>query len=107
MWRPRFNLSNKHQRVNNVSEFLQLIANIGGFRGLDFCLVYGIMEWWNNGMLVFKGSYTFFNSQVKRDFANKPLSHFPRTHYSIIPLFHYSNGERSELSSQEEKKGLI
>jgi hypothetical protein len=41
-------------------------------------------------MLVFKGSYTFISFPVKRDFANKPLSRFPRTHYSIIPLFQHS-----------------
>ncbi len=28
-----------------------------------------------------------------------PLFHFPITHYSIIPIFQYSNCERSELSS--------
>jgi len=59
------------------------------------------MEWWNIGMLVSKDiSYlhdmnTF---HVKWDFSNRPLSHFPRTHCSIIPLFHHSNYERSELS---------
>ena len=52
-------------------------------------------------MLIFKGSYTFINLPVKRDFANKPLSHFPRTHYSIIPVFQHSNCERSELSSNK------
>jgi hypothetical protein len=38
--------------------------------------------------------------------ANKPISHFSSfnivqekiTHYSIIPVFHYSNCERSELT---------
>ena len=49
-------------------------------------------------MLIFKGKYTFINLPVKRDFANKPLSHFPRTHCSIIPLFQHSNCERSELT---------
>ena len=36
---------------------------------------------------------------VKRTFANNPIYHLPKTHYSIIPFFHYSNCERSELSS--------
>jgi hypothetical protein len=38
----------------NVSEFLKLNENIGHFRGLNDCLGYGIMEWWNTGRLVFK-----------------------------------------------------
>ena len=47
------------------------------------------------------------NLPGKSDFANPspcprrvhPLFHFPITHYSIIPVFQYSNCERSELSS--------
>ncbi len=47
------------------------------------------------------------NLPIKSDFANPspcprqvhPLFHFPITHYSIIPVFQYSNCERSELSS--------
>jgi hypothetical protein len=31
--------------------------------------------------------------------ANKPFSHFTKTHYSSIPLFQHSSCERSELSS--------
>ena len=57
------------------------------------------MECWNIGTLSIEGSYTFINLPVKSHFANKPLSHFPRTHYSIIPVFQHSNCERSELSS--------
>ena len=49
-------------------------------------------------MLLFKGNYTVINFPVKRDLANRPPSHFPRTHYSIIPVFQHSNCERSELS---------
>jgi hypothetical protein len=49
------------------------------------------MEWWNIGMLVFKGSYTFIDFPVKRDFANKPLPHFPRSHYSNIPIVSEAN----------------
>jgi hypothetical protein len=29
-----------------------------------------------------------------------PTLHYPRTHYSTIPLFHHSNCERSELTCQ-------
>jgi hypothetical protein len=56
------------------------------------------MEWWNIGMLVSKGSFPFFDFPVKATFANKPVTHLPRTHHSIIPVFQHSNGERSELS---------
>ena len=62
-------------------------------------------------MMVFKGIFSFIkilNFLVNRDFTNnlclradthnQALYHFPITQYSIIPLFHYSNCERSELS---------
>ena len=45
-------------------------------------------------MLILKGSFSFLNISnlgVKKKMANKPISHFSRTHYSIIPVFHYSN----------------
>ena len=42
------------------------------------------------------------NLGVKKKMANKPISHFSKTHYSIIPVFHYSNCERSELSSVDD-----
>ncbi len=48
-------------------------------------------------MLVFIRSYTVINFPVKRDFASKPLSHFPRTYHSIMsagftscPVFQHS-----------------
>jgi hypothetical protein len=52
------------------------------------------MECWNSGMLVSKGIffiYGFLNYSVKIHFINNPLSHLSITHYSIIPLLHYSN----------------
>jgi len=52
------------------------------------------MEWWNNGTLVLKGSFSFLivsSLIVKKKIPNNPKSHFSRTQYSIIPLFHYSN----------------
>ena len=60
----------------------------------EICHPHGIMEWWNSGILILKGSYPFFifiKLSVKRYFAMNPMTHFFMTHYSIIPLFHYSN----------------
>jgi len=56
----------------------------------------GQMEWWNIGVLILKGVYSFVNLPAKRCFNNNPLPHFPEP---IIPVFQYSNCERSELSS--------
>jgi hypothetical protein len=42
-------------------------------------------------MLALKGNYPFPDFSVKRDFASRPLPHFPGTHYSIIPVFHHSS----------------
>jgi hypothetical protein len=60
------------------------------------------MECWNIGMLIQKRSFSssiITNFHVKKNFASKPMSHFTKTHYSIIPVFQHSNCERSELSS--------
>jgi hypothetical protein len=56
------------------------------------------MECWNSGMLALKGNYPFPDLSVKRDFASRPLPHFPGTHYSIIPSFQYSNIPIAERS---------
>ncbi len=63
-----------------------------------------MLECWNVGLLsfVFCPNMSFFAFPVKTDFANKPMSHFARTHYSSIPVFQYSNCERSELSTQSD-----
>jgi len=50
-----------------------------------------MVEWWNIGMLILKGSFSFIDFSVKESFTNKPPSHFSKTHYSIIPLFQHSN----------------
>ncbi len=34
---------------------------------------------------------SFFNFYVKMNFTITTLIHFPRTHYSTIPVFQYSN----------------
>ena len=36
------------------------------------------------------------------NFSNKPKSQFPKTQYSIFPVFQHSNCERSELSSHTD-----
>jgi hypothetical protein len=50
----------------------------------------GILEYWNTGMLILKGIYSFFALLVKRCFTNNPLSHFPE---SSISTFQYSSTE--------------
>jgi len=40
------------------------------------------------------------NFAVNRNFPNKALSHLPKTHYSIIPLFQHSNwGEAPKFNN--------
>ena len=36
-------------------------------------------------MLILKGILSFINFPLKMSFANKPMPHYPRTHYSTIP----------------------
>jgi len=60
------------------------------------------MECWNSGIVASKGIfivYGFLTNSVEINFFNNPLFHFPKTHYSIIPVFQYSNCEQSELNS--------
>jgi len=44
----------------------------------------GIMKWWNIGMLILKGVYSFVNLPAKMCFNNNPLPHFPE---HSIPVF--------------------
>jgi len=49
------------------------------------------MEWWNIGMMVFKGMQLFFNIfkfPVKMNVSQTPILRFPKTLYSSIPTFH-------------------
>jgi hypothetical protein len=58
------------------------------------------MEGWDIGMLILAGTFKLTNSTVKISLASKTISqsHFPRAHYSIIPVFQYSNwGEAPKL----------
>jgi hypothetical protein len=62
----------------------------------------GIMELWN---VVFKGIFLLFETfppMSTINFSNVPTSQFPKTQYSIIPLFQHSNYEQSELSSADD-----
>ena len=54
---------------------------------------------WNNGIMLLRERYSSINLAVKRNFADVPIFHFPKTQYSNIPVFQHSNCERSELSS--------
>ncbi len=49
-----------------------------------------MVEYWNVDFL--KKNLSFLIFPIKMDFNNKPLPHFPRAQYSIIPIV-------SELSS--------
>jgi len=47
-----------------------------------------MMEYWN---VDFKGSFSFIYIPVKRVSPENPLLQFSINHYSITPVFHYSN----------------
>ena len=64
-------------------------------------------EYWNIDIKRKLLIYSFINFSVQKNIANKPLSHFPITHHSIIPVFQHSNYERSELSSYQGAKDEI
>jgi len=50
------------------------------------------MECWNIGMLIKKMErYCCINFAIKMNIIIIPISHFPKTQYSNIPSFHYSN----------------
>jgi len=84
-----------------------------------FCLIHGIVEWWNNGMLVLKRSFSFLNIsnlRVNKKTPNKPISHFSSfnivrdkiTQYSSIPIFQYSNwGVAPKFLDVLERKTLL
>jgi len=76
------------------------------------------MEYWNGGLRLVEPTARRerLNIGFQKDISNynfianpfgggaiNPTLHYPRTHYSTIPVFHHSNRERSELSSKEDK----
>jgi hypothetical protein len=56
-----------------------------------------MVERWNNGFQKDNSHFNFIINSAGGGTIN-PTLHYPRTHYSIIPLFHHSNCERSELT---------
>ena len=44
----------------------------------------GLMEYW---IVDTEERYSSINFAVKRSFADIPIFHLPKTHYSIIPVF--------------------
>jgi hypothetical protein len=57
-----------------------------------------MVERWNIGYHKDISHFYFFVHPVGGGIIN-PTLHYPRTHYSTIPVFHHSNYERSKLSS--------
>jgi len=63
------------------------------------------MEYWKVEDPVFSGngfkeSFSFINIMnfpVNMNFTNNPICHLPKTHYSTIPLFLYSNFEQIDF----------
>jgi hypothetical protein len=59
------------------------------------------MEWWNVGPpQADQKDISHFNFIVNPFGGGiiNPTLHYPKTHYSTIPVFHHSNRERSELT---------
>jgi hypothetical protein len=55
------------------------------------------MEWWNGGPEKMVFIYLIL---CQKEFYNTPTSHFSKTHYSIIPLFHFSNSDLTARALQ-------
>jgi hypothetical protein len=60
-----------------------------------------MMERWNIGFQKDNSHFNFIGNPASGGAIN-PTLHYPRTHYSTIPLFHHSNCERSELTCVSE-----
>jgi len=56
-----------------------------------------MVERWNIGFQKDTSHFNFIVNPAGGRTINSTL-HYPRTHYSTIPLFHHSNYERSELT---------
>ena len=61
----------------NVSEFLQLTENIEVFWGFRIFPENGIMEYWNDGILVFKRILSIYNFVVKTIITINPILQYP------------------------------
>jgi len=75
-------LSEKEKRLRNLTTY----SNSRNYLILEFFFIHGMMKWWKNGILILIASFSFINFLVKRVPSENPLSH-----YSITPVFHYSN----------------
>jgi hypothetical protein len=56
-----------------------------------------MVERWNIGIQKDISHFNIIANPASGGTIN-PTLHYPRTHYSNIPLFHHSNSERSELT---------
>jgi hypothetical protein len=56
-----------------------------------------MVERWNIGCQKDNSHFNFIVNPAGGGTIN-PTLHYPKTHYSTIPLFHHSNCERSELT---------
>ena len=77
----------------NIFNFAAIPDVISGQKLLPKLWNNGILEYWNDGF--FNKQYfpiMFFHTLIP---DNKAFSHFSRTHFSVIPLFQYSNYPRA------------
>jgi hypothetical protein len=58
------------------------------FEGGVLCLSHGIMEWWNDAILVFKGYYPFLIKVLRPILQLTQHSIIPKP---IFPVFQHSN----------------
>jgi len=58
------------------------------FEAVVYCLAPGIMEYWNVGIMILYGSFSFINFLVNRVLAINHCGSFPEPN---IPIFHCSN----------------
>ena len=64
-----------------------------------------MMEYWNVDFKMMLLNYLIL---FQDEFFNNPRFHLPRTHYSSIPLFHYSNcSEANQLAIEEIKEVIL
>ncbi len=77
---------------NSVSEFLQYTDNIEIYWILNSPRKWnnGMVEHWNIGFQKDISHFNFIANPVGGGTIN-PTLHYPRSHYSYIPVFHHSN----------------
>jgi hypothetical protein len=65
-----------------------------------------MVERWNIGFQKDNSHFNFILNPAGGGTIN-PRLHYPKTHYSTIPLFHHSNCERSELTCTSAKPAKL